>query len=221
MSRRSVFAMLVLLSLALVAGLSATATAKATYKVSKPKLSASPVMGVPFTVSGVIRPKATEGSKTVVRIRLLMKMDGHWDVMDTYRAGLSAHAGAPGTRYAKELTIPMTGQHAVRALQYRDGRLVRRSEITAFDVQEATSQQVAVDASSHADVTAPADTPLTVTFSNTGMGCGRNIHFQKASLFERTLLAPLTYASAGLPAGSYDWECSMGPMCHGGTLVVQ
>jgi len=39
--------------------------------------------------------------------------------------------------------------------------------------------------------------------------------------FTKTSSDPLTYHADGLPAGSYAWECSMGPTCHGGTLVVE
>jgi hypothetical protein len=53
-----------------------------------------------------------------------------------------------------------------------------------------------------------------------GAMCAASIHFLSAA-FTKTSSAPLTYHCDGAPAGSYAWECSMGAMCHGGTLVVE
>ena len=56
------------------------AHAGAAYTVSKPKLSAAPVVDVPFTVSGTVRPKATAESRTVVKIKLYALTGGRWAV---------------------------------------------------------------------------------------------------------------------------------------------
>jgi hypothetical protein len=83
------------------------------------------------------------------------------------------------------------------------------------------SQAVPVNGDSHADVIAPANKPIDVVFSyKAGAPCAANIHFTSGT-FTKASDAPLTWHSNGLAAGSYSWECSMGPACHGGTLVVQ
>jgi hypothetical protein len=68
-------------------------------------------------------------------------------------------------------------------------------------------------------VTARADTPIDVIFRH-AVGCGATIHFLTGS-FSKTSSDPLTYHSDGLPAGSYAWQCDMGPSCHGGTLIIK
>ena len=205
--------------LALVAAVPASAQAKATCTVSTPKLSAAPVSGTPFTVSGVITPKATGRAPAVVKIKLYMLMDGHYDVMDTYRAKLGRSVGQPGTRYSLEMTIPMDGRHAVRAFHYRGGKLVKRSKVNAFDVRMATQTIIIAADKTHADVTAPADTPIDVVFPGTLTGCAANIAFASPALV-KTSSSPLTFHSDGLPAGRYPWKCSM-MNCHYGDLVVQ
>ena len=219
MPRRVRTLVLMTFVLAIVGGLPAVAHARVAYSASKPKLSAAPVMGVPFTASGVIRPKATAGSHTVVKIRLFMLMDGHYDVMDTFRAKLSKNAaGKPGTVYSRVITIPMEGEHAVRALYYRGGKLVKKSKVNYFDVQMA-AQQITIDPESHADVTAPADTAIDVVFPGTLTGCAADIAFTSAG-FVKTSSTPLRYHSDGLAPGRYDWKCSM-MNCHYATLVVE
>ena len=204
--------------LLLLAGVPAAAQARVAYTASKPALSATPVAGTPFTVSGVVRPKATATSHTVVKIRLYMLMDGHWGVMDTYRAALDKMpAGTPGTAYSREMTIPMDGRHAVRAFHYRGGKLVKKSTVTYFDVQLPT-QTITIDPNSTADVNAPADTPIDVVFPGNLTGCAANIAFL-SSEFTKTSSSPLTYHCDGVPAGRYAWKCSM-MNCHYGDLVV-
>ena len=222
MSKRLVMLLLAgTVLLAIVAAVPAAASAGVTYSASKPKLSAAPVMGVSFTASGVVRPKARPNSHTVVKIRLFMLMDGHYDVMHTYRAKLSKNAaGKLGTLYSRVITIPMDGKHAVRALHYRGGKLVAKSKVTYFDVQMPSMQITISDLMSHDDVIAPVGTPIDVVFPGADSGCAANIAFAADSGLTKTRSTPLTYHSDGLPAGRYDWKCSM-MNCHYGTLVVQ
>ena len=209
------------LALSLLTAMPAVAHAKTTYKTSKPVLSGAPTMGNDFSVSGVITPASTTKSRATVKIKLLMEMGGKYNVMDVYAAKLAKMpAGKSGTKYSLTLTIPMKGKHAVQVLQYRGGKLVSKSSITYFDVAEGSNaQQIAIDANSHADVVAPANTAIDVVFSH-AVGCGATIHFLTGS-FAKTSSSPLTFHSDGLPPGSYAWQCDMGPSCHGGTLVIQ
>lgn len=223
MSRRVKQMLLTALVLALVAGVPQMALAKTAYTASKPALSAMPQAGTQFTVSGVIKPKSSATkARAVVKIRLLMLMDGRYSEMDTYRATLHKNAvGKAGTKYTCEITIPMDGKHAVRALQYRHGKLVAKSKITYFSVEMAAAQQIAVDADSHADVTAEAGKPIDVIFHYAGgsMMCASKIHFLSEG-FTKTSSDPLKYHSDGLPAGTYAWQCSMMD-CHYGNLMVK
>lgn len=209
--------------LALIVSVPQLAQARTVCTASKPALSATPQAGTPFTVSGVIKRKSTTKSHSVVKIRLLMRMDGHYSVMDTYRATLHKNpAGSSGTKYACAITIPMEGEHAVRALHYRYGELVAKSRIAFFDVAPSTDvQQIAIDSDSHADVTAQAGTSIDVNFhSPSARMCGQTVHFLSPAL-AKTSSDPLTYHSDGLPAGSYAWQCNMGPGCCGGTLIIE
>ena len=221
MSKHLKVVVLAALALALLVALPAAAAAKTTYKASKPVLSGTPYMGKAFAVSGAITPASTTKSRAVVKIRLLMESGGKYDVMDVYTAKLAKMPGGKaGTRYSRTLNIPMTGKHAVQAVQYRGGKVVAKSQITYFDVQsDSGAQQVFINANSHADVTAATDTPIDVIFQNAS-GCGATIHFLTGD-FTKTSSNPLTYHSEGLPAGSYAWQCDMGPSCHGGTLIIQ
>ena len=110
MSKRLTMLLLAGTVLVAILGLPALAQARAAYTVSKPKLSATPVSGVPFTASGLISPKSTARSRAVVKIRLYMLTDGHWGVMDTYRAKLGRNPGGPGTRYSRAAHHPHGGQ---------------------------------------------------------------------------------------------------------------
>ena len=76
--------------LALAAGLAAVAQARAVATASKPAFSQAPVAGIPFTASGVVRPRATAMSRTAVMVRLYTRAGGHWSVTGGYRAKLAA-----------------------------------------------------------------------------------------------------------------------------------
>ena len=134
MGKRLKMVVLMTMVLAIVGGLPALAQARGAYSVTKPKLSAPPVMGEAFTVSGMVKPKATTTSRTVVQIKLSMLANGHWSVISTYRAKLTPIVGGPGTTYSRQLTVPAQGKYSVRAFHYRAGTLVKRSEATSFDV---------------------------------------------------------------------------------------
>ena len=66
-----------------------------------------------------------------------------------------------------------------------------------------------------------------LVFTGTGMMCWRTIHFTTAGsdLTKTTSFTPtdqtVTWHTAGLAAGSYEWTCWMGPQCHHGTVVVE
>ncbi len=220
MSKHLKFLLLAALTLLLLAALPAATPAKTTYKTSTPVLSGVPTMGQDFSVSGVITPASTAKSRATVKVKLLMEMGGKYDVMDVYVAKLAKMpAGKKSTRYARTLNIPMTGKHAVQVLQYRHGKLVSKSQIVYFDVQPA-ALPITIDPDSHADVIAPANTPIDVVFPGQLMGCAANIGFPACPELVKTSSSPLTYHSDGLPAGSYAWKCSMID-CHYGNLIVQ
>ena len=312
MSRRLLVLVPVVLVLAVTAALPAVADARVAPKVTKPKFSVTPVAAIPFTVSGTVRPKATADSRTAVRIALSTFLSGHWETVGTYRAKLVA--GASGTAYSRQLTVPEDGGYAVRALHYRAGRLVARSALVAFDVARRVTidsnvngwlapglaetivppgtpldvvfttpadwaaplvdgkplngaahfiwgdfekvdadgliwhtdglepgrydwmrdgmpkygtgclvvgQQVAIDKVSHADTQALPYLPADISFgdvSDAGMGCDRSIAFL-TRLFTQTSADPLVWHSDGLAPGNYDWKCWMSD-CHYGRLVV-
>ena len=127
MGKRLKTVVLVAMVLAIVGGLPALAQARVAYSVTKPKLSAPPVMGEAFTVSGMVKPKATTTSRTVVQIKLSMLVAGRWNVISTYRAKLTPILGGAGTAYSRRLTVPAQGAYSVRAFHYRAGKLVRKS----------------------------------------------------------------------------------------------
>ena len=220
MSKHLKVVLLAALALSLLAALPAVAHAKTTYTTSKAVLSGVPTMGQDFSVSGTITPASTAKSRATVKVKLLMEMDGKYDVMDVYTAKLAKmSAGKKGTKYSRTLNIPMTGKHAVQVLQYRHGKLVSTSKIVYFDVQPA-AMQITIDANSHADVSAPANTPIDVVFPGQLTGCAANIGFPACPELVKTSSSPLTYHSDGLPAGIYAWKCSM-MNCHYGNLIVQ
>jgi hypothetical protein len=224
MSKYLKVTLLAALAVTLLAALPVVAFAKTTYRTSKPVLSETPSMGKDFSVSGAITPASTSKCRATVKIRLLMQMGSKYDVMDVYTAKLTKMpAGKKGTRYTRTLNIPMMGKHAVQVLQYRGGKLVSKSRIAYFVVQAAADvQQIAVDADSHANVTAPANTPIDVVFQAAAgtMMCARNIGFPACPALVKTSSSPLTYHCDGLPAGTYAWKCSMMD-CHFGNLVVE
>ena len=220
MSKHLKVILLTALTFSLLAALPALAQARTAYKTSTPVLSEAPTMGQDFSVSGAITPASTAKSRATVKVKLLMEMDGKYDVMDVYVAKLAKlPAGKKGTRYSRTLNVPMTGKHGVQVLQYRGGKLVSTSKIAYFDVQPAVLQ-ITIDPNSHADVTAPANTPIDVVFPGQLTGCAANIGFPACPELVKTSSSPLTYHSDGLPAGTYAWKCSMTD-CHYGNLIVQ
>jgi hypothetical protein len=123
------------LAVLFLSGAFATVGSASTYSTSKPVLSSRPMMSKPFKVSGTAKPTAKKGKKIVVKLEILM-----WDGEGYGRMGglvtaklAKRHAG--GYTYSRSLTIPMTGKHAVRALQYRNGKLVSKSKITYMDLK--------------------------------------------------------------------------------------
>jgi hypothetical protein len=137
MNRRLKVLLMAGLALALLAGVATGAGARTMYTTSKPALSGPPHKDKTFTASGFITPKSTATSRAKVKIILWMKYgDDAYGVMDTYWAKLSTRPGGkPGTRYACAITIPMKGDHGVQAVQYRNGKLVSKSQTIYFTVQ--------------------------------------------------------------------------------------
>ena len=221
------------LALSLLAALPAIALAKTTYTTSKPVLSGAPSMGQDFSVSGAITPASTATSRATVKVRLLMEMDGKYDVMDVYTAKLAKMpAGKTGTRYSRTLNIPMTGKHAVQAFQYRGGKLVSRSQITYFDVQPA-ALQIHIDsmvngwmAPSLGVTMAPAGTPLDIFFTTPSDWASDDpakrygaAHFMWGD-FEKVGADGLSWHTDGLRPGRYDWMRDAMPKWGTGSLVV-
>ena len=208
------------------------ANARVAYTVSPPELSAAPVAGTPFDVSGVIRPASTASSRATVDVKLYRLTDGQSDVVGTYRASLAkAPAGTPGTAYTCALTVPTEGDYAVRAFQYRGGRLVKRSSTTSFSVQAAVLQ-IHIDANVNGwltaalrDTLAPADTPLEIVFSTPADWASNDpekngaAHFVWGD-FEKVSADGLVWRTAGLRPGRYDWMRDAMPKWGTGCLVV-
>ena len=166
MSKRMRVFLLVTTVLVVALGVPALAQAKAAPTVTKPKFSAPPVAGVPFTASGVVRPKATSMSRTVVKVGLYAFADGRWVVQGLSRAKLVA--GASGTQYSRRLTVAAEGKYGVRAFHYRAGKLVAKSALAAFDV----ARRITIDSNVNGwmapelgETQAPAGTPLDVVFT--------------------------------------------------------
>jgi hypothetical protein len=215
-----------------ILGLPGLAQARAAFNVSTPKLSAAPASGVPFTASGVISPKSTARSRAVVKVRLYMLTDGHWGVMDTYRATLGRNPGGPGTRYSLRITIPMEGKHALRAFHYRGGKLVGRSKLASFDIQMA-AQTITIDSMVNGwlaprlgDTVVPADTPLDIVFTTPSDWASDDpakhygaAHFMWGD-FAKVGADGLTWHTDGLRPGRYDWMRDAMPKWGTGSLVV-
>jgi hypothetical protein len=218
---------LVTFVLALAAGLPAVAHAGVSYTAGKPKLSSTPVVNVSFTVSGVVKPKATAESRTMVRIRMYKLRDGRWGVTDTYRARLGASAS--GTAYSLRLTVHAEGRYAVRALHYRAGKLVAKSTLAAFDVARRITIDSMVNgwlAPSLGDTMAPADTPLDIVFTRPADWAADDPtkHYGAAHFiwggFEKVSADGLIWHTAGLRPGRYDWMRDAMPKWGTGSLVV-
>ena len=92
-------------------------------------------------------------------------------------------------------------------------------------VVDGPPQQVAIDSDPLDSATeVPAGTPLDIVFTGARMMCWRTIYFTAPAgdlTKTRAYPDPLTWHSAGLAPGSYEWECWMGPQCHHGTVVAQ
>ena len=227
MSRRLKMLLLATVVLVVILGVPALTQARVAAAVTKPKLSVAPVVGVPFTASGLIQPKATPGSRGVVTIRLYAFADGHWRVTGSYRAKLQA--GTTGTRYSRRLTIPADGRYAVGAFHYRAGRLVKKSVRTSF----AVAQRVTIDSNVNGwmapelgDTTAPAGTPLDVVFTTPAdWASGSSDKLNGAAHFiwgdfEKVASDGLIWHTDGLRPGRYDWMRDAMPKWGTGSLVV-
>ena len=212
--------------LALAAGLAAVAQARGA-TAGKPAFSQAPVAGVSFTASGVVRPRATAVSQTVVKIRLYTRTGGHWGVTETYRARLAA--GTAGTKYSRRLTVPAEGRYAVRALHYRAGKLVATSALASFQV----ARRITIDSNVNGwlapelrDTMAPAGTPLDVVFTRPADWATPDpaklngaAHFVWGG-FEKVDADGLIWHTDGLRPGYYDWMRDAMPKWGTGSLVV-
>jgi hypothetical protein len=229
MSKHLKVVVLAALSLALLAALPAAAAAKTTYKTSKPVLSGTPYMGSDVSVSGVITPASTARARTVVKIRLLVETGGTYDVTDAYTAKLTKMpAGKAGTRYSRTLIIPMMGNLALQAVQYRGGKLVGTSKLTFFFI----AQRITIDSNVNGwmtpalrDTMAPTDTPLDIVFSTPADWASDDpakngaAHFIWGD-FEKVSADGLVWHTSGLRAGRYDWMRDAMPKWGTGCLVV-
>jgi hypothetical protein len=119
----------------LLSGTFATLGYAATYSTSKPVLSSRPMMSKPFKVSGTAKPTAKKGQKVVVKLEILMWGGVTYGRMGGLLTAKLAKRHSGGYTYSRTLNIPMTGKHAVRALQYRNGKLVSKSKITYMDLK--------------------------------------------------------------------------------------
>ena len=152
--------------------------------------------------------------------------------MDVYTAKLSKMpSGKKGTKYSRVLNVPMTGAHAVQAVQYRRGKLVSTSKITYFDVQ-MPAQQIHIDSNVNGwldpalrDTVVPADTPLDIVFSTPADWASDDptkngaAHFIWGD-FEKVSADGLIWHTDGLRPGRYDWMRDAMPKWGTGCLVV-
>lgn len=215
----------------LLMGTVAAAAPAAGATVSKPVLSATPEMNVAFTASGFTTPTAKKGVTTVVKVQVLVKTGGEYeDVGDAVKAKLTRRSGS-GYTYSASLAVAMTGDHAVQAIRYANGKVAGRSPLTSFTVAEAT-QQVHIDSNVNGwmapalrDTVVPADTPLDIVFSTpadwTSNDPKKNgaAHFIWGD-FEKVSADGLVWHTEGLAAGRYDWMRDSMPKWGTGCLVA-
>ena len=229
MSKRMRVFLLVTTVLVVALGVPALAHAKSAPTVTKPKFSAVPVAGVPFTASGVARPTATALSRTVVKVGLYAFADGRWVVQSVSRAKLVA--GASGTQYSRRLTVAGEGKYGVRAFHYRAGKLVAKSALAAFDV----ARRITVDSNVNGwmaprlgETQAPPGTPLDIVFTTPadwaaplvdGKPLNGAAHFIWGE-FEKVDADGLIWHTDGLEPGRYDWMRDGMPKYGTGCLVV-
>jgi hypothetical protein len=217
-----------LLAVLMVVAVAAPAQAgSASPKTMKPQFSAAPVVGVPFTVSGLVRPQATAQSRTVVSLRLYLSDGGRWRVAQSCRAKLAA--GTAATKYTRRLTVPAQGRYAVRVFHYRAGALVAKSAMVSFDVARRIDIDPNVngwDAPELGDTVAPPDTPLDVVFSRPSdwtSGASEKLngaaHFIWGD-FKQVDTEGLIWHTDGLDPGRYDWMRDSMPKYGTGSLVV-
>jgi hypothetical protein len=210
-----------------VVGAPASARAGALHKVAKPEFSSAPVVGVPFTVSGVVRPQATAMSRTLVSVRLYLSEGGRWGLEGTYRAKLKA--AASGTAYTRRLTVPAQGRYAVRVFHYRGGKLAAQSALVPFDVARRITLDPNVNgwmAPALGDTAAPPDTPLDIVFTTPAdwaSGAAEKVngaaHFIWGG-FDKVDADGLIWHTEGLDPGRYDWMRDSMPKWGTGSLVV-
>ena len=229
MSKRLRVFLLVTTVLVVALGVPALAQAKAAPTVTKPKFSALPVAGVPFTASGMARPRASAMSRTVVKVGLYAFQDGRWVVQDLYRAKLVA--GDSGTEYSRRLTVAAEGKYGVRAFHYRAGKLVAKSALAAFDV----AQRITIDSNVNGwmapelgEAMAPSGTPLDIVFTTPADWAAPPVEgkpLNGAALFiwgefEKVDEDGLIWHTDGLEPGRYDWMRDSMPKWGTGCLVV-
>jgi hypothetical protein len=227
MSKRLRVVLLVATVVVVALGVPGVARAKAA-SVTKPKFSAPPVAGVPFTATVAVRPKATAGSATVVKIGLYEFAGGRWAARGTYRAKLVADSG---TQYSRRLTVASDGKYGVRAFHYRAGKLVAKSALTRFDVALRVTIDPNVNgwmAPELGEATAPAGTPLDVVFTTPAdwaapLVDGKPLNGGALFIwgeFEKVDEDGLIWHTDGLQPGRYDWMRDSMPKYGTGCLVV-
>jgi len=224
---RLLLGVLVLVVMGAVPALAQAAT------VSQPKLSSTPVAGIPFTASGVITPKASTVPRAAVSIKLFAKMNGQYTLVKTYAATLSARpAGKVGTSYSRSMTIRAKGSYRIRAIHHRGGMVVARSAYTYITV----ARRIDIDSNVNGwlapalrDTLAPAGKPLDIVFSTPADWAAPwpspkqppngAAHFIWGD-FTKVSADGLIWHTPGLAAGRYDWMRDAMPKWGTGCLVV-
>lgn len=229
MARRFTMMVLVGVVLGLAVGGQPAWAHRAAAGVTKPALSATPVVGIAFAATGKVQPKATATSRTSVKVTVSVLKGGDWKASSTGRAALSP--AATGTAYSRRITILAEGRYSVRAYHYRAGRLVAKSRATVFDV----ARRVTVDSNVNgwlapdlADTQAPPGTPLDVVFTRPadwaappvgGKPVNGAAHFVWGD-FTQVDTDGLIWHTEGLAPGRYDWMRDAMPKWGTGALVV-